>query len=91
MWDPILETDQFPELPPVARKHFAQFINCANRSSMHPLDWKRFYRFVRFCHAKRVRLESGSLRILLVRGHFSETKAAHLANIYEHGRAMLAA
>jgi len=87
----MVTEEQFTELPPATREIFVQFINCANRKALHPLDWHRFYRFVRFCHAKHVKLHSDLLRSLLIRGHFQEHKAAFLAEIYEHGRKLLAA
>lgn len=91
MWWPIAKDENFKELPPATRAIFLQFANCANRRALHPLDWKRFYRFIRFCHAKRVKLQSWTLRELLIRAHFPDHLSAHLANIYEHSRELLAA
>lgn len=91
MWEPIVNAEQMPELPPATCKLFVQFINCANRSVLHPLDWRRFYRFIRFCHSRRVKLSRDCLRDLLIRGHFSKQKAADLAEIYLHGRRLLSA
>jgi hypothetical protein len=89
MWEPFVNEEQFLELPPATRKLFVQFLNCANRKSLHPLDIKRFNYFVRYCHAKRVTLEEYTLQRLLVRGHFSEVKAKKLAELYAYGRDLL--
>ena len=89
MWEPFVNEEQFIELPPATRKLFAQFVNCANRASLHPLDMKRFNHFVRYCHAKRVRLAESTLQQLLIRGHFSEVKAKKLAELYAYGRELL--
>lgn len=90
MWEPMLDEGQFLELPPATRKVFVQFLNCANRSSLHPLDRRRFNRFVRYCHARRVRLTERVLEGLLVRGYFAHEKARNLAHLYAYGRELLA-
>ena len=90
MWELFVDEAEVPELPPATRRIFLQFVNCANRKVLHPLDWRRFYRFVRFCHAKRVKLTSHTLCRLLVRGHFAESKAEYLADVYERCRELLA-
>lgn len=90
MWEPIVKEKDFPELPPATRRLFVRFVNCANRSALHPLDWRRFYQFVRYCHGRHVKLSQGRLHVLLVRGHFPERNAEYLADIYEHCRKTLA-
>ncbi len=54
-----------PTLPPGANGVFNKFVVLANKSSLHPLDWKRFYEFVRFCHAHRVKLYEDEIERLL--------------------------
>lgn len=83
MWDPFVDESEFPELPPLSRKVFVRFVNCANRS------WNRYYEFVRFCHAHRVRVSDCTLHSLLARGGFSDAKIGALVAAYLHGRKVL--
>lgn len=53
----------------------------ANTSSLHPLDWKRFYELVR---ESRQELPEAELRPLLAARGFSTAKAAELAELYGH-------
>ncbi len=89
MWCSIVKEEEFTELPPATRKLFVQFVNCANRRVLHPLDWRRFYAFVRFCHSRRVRLYDSELKHLLIRAEFPPLVADRLALVYEHGRKLL--
>jgi hypothetical protein len=58
-----------------------RFIVCANTSSLHPLDWGRFYDLVR---EGRQQIPAGDLRARLIKGGFSNAKADHLVDVYEH-------
>jgi hypothetical protein len=58
-----------------------RFAVLANKSSLHPLDWKRFYEFVR---KSRQELPNDQLSSLLAEKGFSGSYAEHLAEIYEH-------
>ena len=89
MWWSIAKEEEFTELPPVTRRLFVQFVNCANRRALHPLDWRRFYAFVRFCHARRIRLHDSQLKHLLIRAEFPPLVADRLVLIYAHGRELL--
>jgi hypothetical protein len=55
----------------------------------HPLDWERFYRFIRYCHAHQIKLHSSQFESLLIEAGFVDTEARVLANVYEHCRAVL--
>lgn len=58
-----------------------RFASLANKASLHPLDWRRFYALVR---EGRQRLTEEHIRQLLHDKGFSETSAEHLAEIYTH-------
>lgn len=83
------QNDLTPKLPPMARKIFDTFVRHANTSMLHPLDWERFYRFVRFCHARRVKLSYDDLVLLLIENRFSEKYAMSIAEVYKHCRGLL--
>jgi|GEM_PF-1611677 len=68
-------------LPRHAAKLFSRFCVTANKSGLHPLDWQRFYDFVR--HA-RTEVPEGTLRLLLMQTGFSAAEAARLSDIYQH-------
>ena len=57
------------------------FMVLANTSSLHPLDWKRFYGLVR---ESRQEIPVGELRAALRKAGFSIEKADYLSELYEH-------
>lgn len=77
-----------PTLPPKAGEAFHTFVALANKSALHPLDWRRFYQFVRVCHNGRARATASDIKRLLVKAGFDESYAEEIANVYEHGRNM---
>lgn len=91
MWEHFVEAEAVRGLSPGAQKVFVRFLNLANRSSLHPLDWRRFYGFVRYAHAHRARMNSTNLSLLLQQHGFSAAKAESLAFVYGHGRKVLGA
>jgi hypothetical protein len=58
-----------------------RFVLLANKASLHPLDWKRFYMLVR---EGRQELTEDRIRQLLIDGGFAREKAERLADIYVH-------
>jgi hypothetical protein len=60
---------------------FDHFAVLANTSSLHSLDWNRFYLFVREC---RQETPAHELQAMLRRWGFSEEKAEYLAKLYGH-------
>jgi hypothetical protein len=78
-----------PRLPEVARILFEDFERRAYKSSLHEGDWHRFYRFIRHCSAYNIRLNRDDIHRLLVFTGFSMERAAEIADVYEHGRALL--
>ncbi len=68
-------------LSPLTKTLFERFAILANTSSLHPLDWDRFYAFVR---ESRQELPGYELRAMLIDRGFSSEKAQHLSEIYAH-------
>lgn len=58
-----------------------RFVALANKASLHPLDWQRFYRLV---SEGRQEIPEAILRDLLQAGGFPENKASQIAEIYRH-------
>jgi hypothetical protein len=63
-------------------KNFNRFTILSNKSSLHPLDWKRLYQFVR--RSRSNTLSEGEMAALLVQHGFSEQYAERIALIYTH-------
>lgn len=70
-----------PKLPPQAAKLFSTFATLANTSSLHPLDWQRFYEFVRY---SRTEISEEDMAALLVKSGFEAPYAEHISGIYRH-------
>ena len=66
-----------PSLPPRSASLSKSFAAAANRSCLHPFDWKRFYRFVSASSA-RSQLTENDIFSVLVREGFSDTYATHI-------------
>lgn len=62
-------------------KYLDVFCNSANKSILHPLDWARFYDFVK---QSRQLLNEETLEALLRERGFSGLQARHIATIYNH-------
>jgi hypothetical protein len=58
-----------------------RFALLANTSSLHPLDWKRFYRLV---HESRQEIPEAEIRSLLIQRGFHRETALRLADLYAH-------
>ena len=80
------ETVTLPELSPKLEPSFVQFVNQANKSGLHPLDWDRYYRFVNNSHLWQPELSETDVRHLLGRYGFDEERASHLSDIYRNIR-----
>lgn len=72
-----------PKLPPKTEKLFQRFIALANRSCLHPLDWRRFYDFVRGSR-NRIQLPDEDIARLLMKEGFSEEYSRHIGEIFGH-------
>ena len=72
-------------LNPAFIKLLKRFAHLANKSALHPLDWRRFYEFVRDCRSRAPYSEEEMARLLIKEG-FSETYATYIGEIYVHLR-----
>jgi hypothetical protein len=73
--------DNAPRLPPVIK----QLFDTINIPITHPLDWQRFYDFVRACHFRRQkRLLNGGFFSLLCSQGVPEESAKRLDSIFNH-------
>ncbi len=72
-----------PRLPPASAKLFEQFAFLANKRALHPLDWRRFYRFIRQNRMKK-RLHAEDLVRMLTKEGFKEDYARRIAEIHDH-------
>jgi hypothetical protein len=75
-----------PTLPPKAGKAFRSFVDLANKNALHPLDWRRFYQFVKFSHQGGIQATAADIERLLVNSGFEESYAEEIARVYYHGR-----
>ena len=76
---------------PKRTKYFLdQFMNAANKQNLHPLDWERYYMFIKAAHAGHANIMGGDLIKTLVLNGFLEDDAEYLTSIYSHGRKLLA-
>jgi hypothetical protein len=79
-------------LPPTIQKLFDAFTHLANKTVLHPLDWERFYGFVRACHYHSCRPHETDLLLrLLCNKGFAEEKAEYLVSVFGHCYAILSA
>lgn len=74
-----------PKLPPHSAQLFRRFTSLANKSGLHPLDWRRFYIFVRDSRMRN-ELPDENMAQLLIKQGFSEQYASHIAEVYGHLR-----
>ncbi len=78
-----------PGLTPKSEPFFRDFVNNANKLSLHPLDWDRWYDFVHVCHYLKVELSGEEVERLLEEEGFPEESAKRISNIYSSGRRLL--
>ena len=68
---------------------FDEFISQANKSSLHPLDWNRFYSFICASYRFRSKLPGFEIKELLLKEGFPQDVASDLSSVYDHGRAII--
>jgi hypothetical protein len=66
-----------------------RFAMLANKTSLHPRDWKRFYEFIILAHSRRVGWDAYEVQSRLVQYGFEGKRAEKLASAYWHGRCVL--
>lgn len=78
-----------PSLSPNVKPLFESFVKSANKDYLNSFDWERFYRFILVAHSSRIKLKGEGLLRLLVKSDFEEDYAREIADVYQHGRALL--
>lgn len=91
MWHNLVHESDIKELPPATKKVFLHFYNVSGGKISHPKDHQRFNEFIRYCHAKKVKLNEYQLKMLLVRIGCPPGQAKKLSQIYYYGRELLKA
>ncbi|ODS31903.1 MAG: hypothetical protein SCARUB_02983 [Candidatus Scalindua rubra] len=76
-------------LSPNVKPLFDSFVISANKDYLNSFDWERFYRFILVAHSSRIKLNGEGLFRLLVKSGFEEYYAREIADVYQHGRALL--
>jgi hypothetical protein len=71
-----------PKLSPSNEKNFNRFVALANRTGLHPLDWRRFYQFV--WHNRGRPIGEAEMEILLVKNGFPSEYAREISTVYVH-------
>ncbi len=90
---PILgnPSERSRNLPRKTGYFYRQFASDPTRNfSYHPADMDRFYKFIIAAQRGGAKLTEEDVKALLVEDGFEEATAEHLANIYDHGREILA-
>lgn len=77
-------------LPKIAQEIFQDYAAQASKGYAHALDWGAFYDFVIHCHQYRVCLSADEIKALLLARGFAAEVASELAEVYDHGRSLLA-
>ena len=72
-----------PKLPTQSERLFKRFATLANRSSLHPSDWGRFYQFVSNIRMRKPPSDDDISRLLINEG-FAERHAQRIAEVYGH-------
>lgn len=89
MWNKKVRPDELNELPPATRKIFLHYYSISDGKLSHPNDQRRFNEFIRWCHAKRIKLSGADFESMLIRIGCQEERAKRMADLYENGRKLL--
>lgn len=77
------------KMGPKTQQAFDFFVEHANKSGLHSLDWGRFYRFVHIAHRYRSQMWEQDIKQALVEAGFFEDHARYLSDVYTHCWRML--
>ena len=76
-------------LPKPADRLLQSFADLANKEVLHPLDWKRFYEFIQYCHRHHIKARDFEIARILITLGFSDEYSNDLGIVYQHGRGVL--
>lgn len=71
------------------RRLLDAFVDMANLRGLHPLDWERFYKVIRYAHRYRMAMTPEDLFGELIRRGVPDVMARELSKYYDFGRALL--
>jgi hypothetical protein len=71
------------------RERLQEFADAANKDTLHPLDWRRFFDFIIHVHRAVPRAEEGELRDSLTASHLPARNVDRLVSLYTHGLDLL--
>ena len=71
-------------MAPEMKEVFDFFVDHANKSGLHPLDWERFYQIVRTAYRHRSQIWEQDVKQALINEGFSEEYARELCIVYTH-------
>jgi len=80
------QIDTLPKLSAAAQNAFNEFAHGANLQCLHPLDWQRFYRFVRVCYTTKNNLYESDVAYFMRKVGFKNDYANFIAQVYMHCR-----
>lgn len=80
----VSKKDCEPSLSPNIKLVFDKFVAGANKASLHPCDWERFYKFARLCHRLRAQVCGENVFRLLVLSGFSEEYSRDISIVFTH-------
>ena len=78
-------------MAPKTKRVFEFFVEDANKTGLHPTDWRRFYTFVQTARRYRSQIWEQDVKKALMGAGFDEDYARHLSDIYCHCWRMLSA
>lgn len=81
-------------LPKFTRKKFESFLSNPSIweqevTFLHPLDWQKFYAFIRHCHRYKAKVSAAEIKCLLREVNFQEDFAEYVSEVFSHGMALL--
>lgn len=76
-------------IPEKAKNLLTKFAILANKKSVHPLDWQRFYAFIFHSHKQNTNISQCMVFSFLKDTGFTNEKATFLSDIYFHCRELL--
>ncbi|MDP3298255.1 MAG: hypothetical protein Q8N09_11845 [Thermodesulfovibrionia bacterium] len=75
-------------LPPEATILFKRFV-ALSLHKYKPPEWESLYRFIRHCHAYKIKFSTSDLIHFLREAGFTEESSKQIAKVYAHGRNIL--
>ena len=81
--------EDLPKLTRTTRKSFDVFVSNANKLSLHPDDWDRYYSFIKDSYRVSSPLLGIEIKVLLADSGFPDEVTSELSRVYDHGQAII--